>query len=348
MPRTLSPDAKSGFCDVVGIGGIGTGVAFELEGDHTLGREESRLGALLAGRDYCKLHIVEHYIATLMGAGSASFRVAAIGVVGDDPAGRQLLQEMQTARIETQWVRKDQDRSTLFSACFVYPDRSGGNITASNSAAATLNERDLKQAEERMRSGAGRCIALCLPEVPLDIRHKFLIMATENGNFRAASFTLAEIAPARELGLFSMIDLVALNQEEASALAGYPYTAEDTAGFLARCSAALTAVRPGMRIVISAGGQGAYGFENGVWSFCPAPKVKVVSTGGAGDALLAGVLSGLAAGLSLVHVSRGATALELGVMFASLSVTTPDAIHFAANLEELERFASSRGFSLGN
>jgi hypothetical protein len=74
MPLALRPDSQSGFTQVVGIGGIGTGVAFALEGGHTLGREESRLGVLLTGRDYCKLHIVEHYIAALMGRGRFGLR----------------------------------------------------------------------------------------------------------------------------------------------------------------------------------------------------------------------------------------------------------------------------------
>ena len=44
------------------------------QGEHELGRNESRLGELLDSRDYCKLHIVEHYIARLMGSGrDASF-----------------------------------------------------------------------------------------------------------------------------------------------------------------------------------------------------------------------------------------------------------------------------------
>ncbi len=223
MSLALRPDASSGFTQVIGIGGIGTGVAFQLEGAHTLGREESRLGALLPGRDYCKLHIVEHYIAAMMGsnAPASAFRVAAIGVVGDDAAGLQLIDQMQQAGIDTTWVRRDAERATLFSACFIYPDRTGGNITAGNSAAAALNQRDLRQASDSMRTSAGRGIALCLPEVPLDIRREFLNMATQYGNFRAASFTLAEVGPAQALNLFSMVDLLALNQEEASALIGY-------------------------------------------------------------------------------------------------------------------------------
>ncbi|HET8636983.1 MAG TPA: hypothetical protein VFL96_09045, partial [Acidobacteriaceae bacterium] len=72
MRSAPAAPADAGWKCVVGIGGIGTGVVFRLEGAHSLGREESREATLLPGRDFCKLHIVEHYIAALMGAKAAA------------------------------------------------------------------------------------------------------------------------------------------------------------------------------------------------------------------------------------------------------------------------------------
>ena len=63
----LRPNAKTGFTCAIGIGGIGAGMVYTLQGEHELGRNESRLGELLDSRDYCKLHIALHYIARLMG-----------------------------------------------------------------------------------------------------------------------------------------------------------------------------------------------------------------------------------------------------------------------------------------
>ena len=57
---------------MIAIGGIGSGIFFALDGNHTLGRDESRLGRLLDIRDYCKLHIISHYVARLLGAGAGS------------------------------------------------------------------------------------------------------------------------------------------------------------------------------------------------------------------------------------------------------------------------------------
>jgi sugar/nucleoside kinase (ribokinase family) len=355
MPSHLKLAAEPGFTHVIGVGGIGSGITFQLEGDHTLGREESRLGALLPGRDFCKLHIVEHYIAAMMGARySEHFRVAAIGVVGNDIAGDGLLDAMSRAGIGTAWVRRDAELPTLFSVCYLYPDHSGGNITSSNSAAAALNTGDLSQARDAMRMLGKRGIALCLPEVPMDMRRQFLAQATECANFRAASFTTAEIAIAHQLKLFSQIDLLSLNEEEASAILGHEYSSGNTDKFLQDCASVLTTENPKMRVVISMGSKGAYGFEHGAWSFAPAVKVNAVSTAGAGDALLGGVISALAAGLPLtpdkVTASTNgiSSALQFGVLLASLSVTSPDAIHFGANFDALAGFAASRGIRFAN
>ena len=67
--RTLKPINSLCYNHIVGTGGIGSGIFFSLEGDHTLGRNESRMGRLEAFRDYCKQHIIMHYIAVLMGSG---------------------------------------------------------------------------------------------------------------------------------------------------------------------------------------------------------------------------------------------------------------------------------------
>ena len=70
---------------MIGVGGIGAGSFFALEGDHTLGREESRAGRFLDRRDYCKLHIVSHYVQTLLGL---IFSTIPVGRVGDDDPHR--------------------------------------------------------------------------------------------------------------------------------------------------------------------------------------------------------------------------------------------------------------------
>jgi sugar/nucleoside kinase (ribokinase family) len=152
--------------------------------------------------------------------------------------------------------------------------------------------------------------------------------------------------------LFSLTDLLALNQEEASALLGHGpgHVLDD--GLLAECAAKLTATHPRLRMIVSAGRKGAYGFEGGSSQFCPAPMLQPMSTAGAGDALLSGVVCGLAAGLPFIMQNECGnsfsgrilrTALDFGVLNASFSVTSPHTIHPDAVLMNLFAFAESHG-----
>jgi len=181
---------------IVGVGGIGAGLFFALEGSHELGRDESRPARLLDIRDYCKLHIVAHYPAALLGARPTGrpFHVVPVGAVGADETGRRLREEMEAVGMDTALVRVAPQRPTLLSVCFQYPDGSGGNITTSNSAAAALRPEDLDGVAGLLDA---RTVALALPEVPLDVRHALLRRAGEAGALRVAALASAEVAAAR-------------------------------------------------------------------------------------------------------------------------------------------------------
>ena len=356
---SIRANTKAGFTCGIGIGGIGGGMVYALEGSHELGRNESRLGKLLDSRDYGKLHIICHYLARLMGssAGSDVFRVLPVGVIGGDATGRQLLSEMREAGIDARLVRIDAEQQTLFSVCFLYPDGSGGNITSSNSAARTLNMNDLDAVSPLMKGAGARGIALCVPEVPLELRREFLTLASKYGNYRVCSFVLGEIVQAREMGLLSLADLLALNQEEASLLFGNGDTPVSDEDSVVERAATFTADNPGLRLIVSAGRRGAYGFECGKFQFCPSPALQSKSTAGAGDALLAGVLAGLAAGIPFISPGECSssysgrtlrTALDLGVLNASFSVTSVHTIHPDAAVESLFAFAELHGARISN
>ena len=125
----------SRYCALIGTGGIGSGLFFALDGNHTLGREESRSGHFLDRRDYCKLHIVSHYVRRLLGA---SFPVIPLGMVGADKrasgSGRD-----GGGRADVRYVGRAEGRGTLYALCLIYPDGSGGNVTENDSACAAVD-----------------------------------------------------------------------------------------------------------------------------------------------------------------------------------------------------------------
>jgi sugar/nucleoside kinase (ribokinase family) len=334
---------------LVGVGGIGAGLFFALEGGHDLGRNESRPGHLLDVRDYCKLHIVAHYPAVLLGARGETgpFHVLPVGKVGEDETGRRLRAEMEATGMDVRFVEALPGHPTLLSVCFQYPDGSGGNITTVDSAASQVADRDVDLAERWL---SPRTIALAAPEVPLAVRRHLLARAGEKGALRAASLTTAEVAEARATGLLSLVDVLALNEDEAAGLAGEPWPAGDPAGFLERCAALLRESQPHIRTVVTAGPQGAFGFDGAAWSHVPALRVPVASTAGAGDALLGALLAGLAAGLPFAARPSGSlaerpleSALDLGTLVAAFKVTSPHTIPPGFTLERLAAFARERG-----
>lgn len=355
----LRTDVRSSFRQLVGVGGIGSGLLFALEGNHDLGRNESRPARLLNVRDYCKLHIITHYLAVLLGANQSenSFHVLPIGKVGSDSAGRRLLKEMADSGLDTRFVGTVEGTPTLFSVCYQYPDRTGGNITTSESAASCLTPADIDRVIPLLEDNGDRSIALVVPEIPLELRHHLLKLATAHHAFRVASFTSAEISEARRRNLFSLVDLLALNEDEASCLVSQRFEADEPQPFLEQCAVALSASRPHIKIIISAGKEGAFAFDGGRWAHCPALPVGVASTAGAGDALLAGTLAALIAGAPLVnhappaehHARRTlASALDFGVLLASYSVTSPHTIHPQANLDTLLDFAAKLGVTFAD
>lgn len=357
--QVLKMASQSPYRALVGVGGIGTGCFFTLEGNQTLGRNESRPGQLLAVRDYCKLHIISHYVAKFLSASCREdgFRVLPLGLVGNDTAGRQVVKEMAEVGIDTSLVRTVDGKPTLFSVCFQYPDGSGGNITTSNSAAASLGNADVDAVAPLLISGGKRVIALAAPEVPLRARHHFVQMATRAGNFRVASFVAAELHEARESGMLDLLDLVSLNESEAAEVVGQPFTKESADSFLQRCQNFLRSCHPSLRMVVSAGAHGAYALTRELCNYSPAPNVAVASTAGAGDALLGGLIAAIAAGIPLLKPrtpgqdltgSQLETALDLGVLLASYKCLSPHTIHPAASLTTVIEFAESLGFTVGH
>ena len=347
-PAVLKVDESSPYRRLVGVGGIGTGLFFSLEGNHDLGRNESRPARLEDVRDYCKLHIVAHYPAVLLGR---SFEVIPLGTVGADETGRRVRDEMAAAGMDVRFVDTVAGRPTLMSVCFQYPDGSGGNLTTTDSAAAALTEKDIERVNPLLDE---RTIALAAPEVPLHLRHHFLKEASGRRALRVAAVTSAEMAEARRLDFFATVDLRALNEDEASALTGVPFDPAAPSGLLDACANLLTATQAAMRIVVSLGPHGAFALADGRWEYSPSLKVAVASTAGAGDALLGGLLAALATGAPFVtkgplrHTLSDrplASAVDFGVLVAALKVTSPHTIHPDARLDTLLAFAEAHALT---
>ncbi len=330
MPYSSDRVDPPHFLALIGTGGVGAGSFFAIECNTTLGREESRGGYFLKRSDYCKLHIISHYVKALLGP---EFAVIPASKIGDDRYGQTLLAEMKAAGLDTRYIRVSPGDATLFSFCFTYPDGSGGNLTTLDAATAKVDPAFISGLEAEFTRWEGAGIALAVPEVPLAARRKLLELASAHRFFRAVSLTSEE---ARSEGIDAMLaqtDLLALNLEEAAALADYPSVGWPPEKILAALQQRVDQVRPGLLLSVTAGKTGSWFGDGSNYSFLPGMPVEAAGTAGAGDAHLSGLLAGLACRLPLL------AAHQLGRLAAAFSVTSPDTIQKGLNRNSLLNFA---------
>lgn len=189
--------------------------------------------------------------------GSAAF----VGRVGDDPAGRMVLNELQRHGVDASAVEVLKDVATSASVIFVTP---GGERTIVN------------HTDQRLLEGGA----------PLVDADALLVDARWVDGARHA------LDQARRLGIPSVLDLDRSPDPELGLdlahLAMHPVASLDAARELTgerpaeRCLRALVAMTSAGAIV-TAGGQGAWYLEAGEALHVPARRVLAVETIGAGD-----------------------------------------------------------------
>jgi len=349
------------FSRIAGTGGIGTGLFFILEGDHTLGRNESRRGKIVQFNDYCKLHIIMHYISVLLGAGEEKgVEVCPIGVVGDDESGKRMLLEMQKVGMNMNSVRITSEAATLFSVCFQYPDSTGGNITTGGSASDMVTPMDVENYYRQFDDeDFTNDLVIAVPEVPLSTRIRLLKCARNRGQMTVASLLPGEASRFIELGGPRLTDLLSINFEEALAIAilhsdsrfGEANSKSDRLKIVRACVEHLKDFNPNMMVCITDGPRESYGYSAGRYEIVPPLPALAVGTGGAGDAFVAGVITGLCCRLPLLKGSDDEffgqsplqSAMELGTLLASYSVTSSHTIHPDATSITLLEYADRYG-----
>lgn len=323
---------------VVGTGGIGAGRVFLLDGNHTLGREESRGGHFRDARDYCKQHIILHYIKVLLGD---SIDVYPVGCVGRDDSGDQLFREMEATGMVMDFVDRLDGRPTLFSFCFHYPDGAGGNMTTNDSACAAVDAAYVRKAESVIATHGPAAIVMAAPEVPLDARHELLTLGRKHGAFSAASFTSGEIVAAAASGTLALPDLIAINIDEARTIAEQLPGAVSSGHVVEDAIARLRALNPDVQVAITAGRSGSWCSIGERLYHRAVPGITPVSTAGAGDAFFAGLLAGLVAGCTLNE------AQQLATVVAGVSVRSAHTIHPGLDRDAVRGLVQQTKFTIG-
>lgn len=324
------------FTHVVGTGGLGSGCIFRLEQNHDLARNESRPAYRLPGRDACKQQIILHYIARMLKRREAEPHILAIGAVGNDLSGRNVIQEMNDACIDTAGVRVDEEHATLYSVCWQFPDGAGGNLTECRSASNTVTPTEIAHHAEPVLGKHGKsALVIAAPEVPLDARKTLLQMGRLQGALTAASFVRAELLDHRCQEILHLVDVVGVNRDEAAALANC--SADLSGALLLENIVRVLEPHSQNRIIwMTLGGEGAWVWHRGTAEKVPAYGVPAVNTAGAGDASFAGLLSGIALGCPIL--SSATSAGRMASLFGAYSIVSPDTLRYDFTRDSLRAF----------
>lgn len=325
---------KTKYNKIVGTGGIGIGMLFHSESMETLGRSESRMVVLSDARDYCKQHIVFYYVSILAKDFS---EIYPIGFVGDDTNGRNLIAEMQREGMNTRFIGICKNEPTMLSICLQYPDKDGCNFTAKNNATAYVTPEYIDDCLDRICID-DKTIMVVIPEVPIESRIEMLKRGRRDHAYNVLSVPSAEAELFTNANAFSMVDLLAVNEEEAQAILKKDLKEKELAISLYRV---LVKQNPMISLIVTCGARGAYSVIEANAEFIPPLPGKAINTTGAGDAFLGGTVAGIAKGLALQkgHSDKyfGETtirsAVELGTLCAGMAVESKDSIAFEVTPE---------------
>ncbi len=334
------------FNKVIGTGGIGKGLIFHSEINETLGRNESRLVNLSDAKDYCKQHIVLHYIARLC----PEIDVLPIGAVGNDAYGLQLIKDMQCSGMDTRHVLVEDGHDTMLSICLQYPNKDGCNFSVSNSAMECVTPEYIKRCVESENIDS-RTIAVALPEASIQSRFTLLYEAKKRAAFCVSSVAESEVTSFLQTELHEYCDLLAINQAEALAFAkagsiNYDTTKPNIKQITLSVYKMLSVRNSELKLMVTDGKYGGYSVKNSLVEHVCAVDVPVINTTGAGDACLGGTISGLINGLPLQSITgddehytqgeRCTNAVHLGMACSGLAISTKDSIVADISLQGLK------------
>ena len=244
---------------------------------------------------------------------NVELRPTYVGIVDDSPMGADVIQKLKRHKVNTDYVLTKRDGMGTWLAVF---DNNGDVAGSISKRPNMLPLVDLL--EEKGDGIFGTADAVVL-EVDLDkeIVKKVLELAQKHGTKLFAVVSNMSIAAERR-DFLKYFDCFICNKQEAGLLFLEDYTGvgpEELEDILSQ-----KVIRAGIpAMVVTMGGEGAvYADRSGAKGYCPARKVHVKDTTGAGDAFCAGVSIGLTYGKEL------AEAIEIGSMLAASVITSSE------------------------
>ena len=246
---------------------------------------------------------------------NVELRPTFLSIVDDSPMGEAVIKKLNNHKVNTDYVLTRPDGMGTWLAVF---DNNGD-------VAGSISKRPNMYPIAELLEEKGDEIFSQVPSVVLEIGlDKEIVKGTLALAQKHKVKTFALVAnmsiAAERRDLLQQFDCVICNQQEAGILFLDDYedkTPEEMRDILAERIAA--AKIPSM--VVTMGGDGA-GYANlqGEKGICPARKVQVKDTTGAGDSFCAGVAIGITYGKTMAEAAEIGTALAASVIISSENV----------------------------
>lgn len=247
--------------------------------------------------------------------------VRMIGTVGDDGFGDTLVEALNKDKVDTAFVRKENDCSTGVAVITV-DEQANNSIIVIPGANYRMTIEDIDNCIDQINESDLVVLQL---EVPIEVVKHTLVKAKELGKY-----TILNPAPAQYLDndIISKVDLLIPNETELEILSGI--TIKDQNDIL---EAGRRLIASGVKeLIVTLGEQGCLYLTGKEYRYFKAYKVSAIDTTAAGDSFVGGITIGLMNGLEMDQ------AIELASKVGALTVTKQGAQSSLPYLEAVTQF----------
>ena len=246
---------------------------------------------------------------------NCELRPTFISLVDETGAGEDVIRKLKNHKVNTDYIRKTRDGMGTWLAVF---DNDGDVCASISKRPDLLPIADIldQHGDEIFANADSIIIEICVDKEI--VKRVFALAKKYNKKVYSVVANMSIALERRDF--LKSIDCFVCNIQEAGILFSDDYSGKTAAEMVEIISRKVMAARiPSM--IVTMGGDGAvYADMHGDKGFCPARKVAVKDTTGAGDAFCAGVSIGLTYGKTL------AEACEIGAHLAASVIVTSESV----------------------
>lgn len=244
---------------------------------------------------------------------NCELRPTFVSLVDKSGTGLDVLRKLKDHKVNTDYIRTTRDGMGTWLAVF---DNDGDVFSSISKRPDLLPICDIldEQGDEIFENADSVVIEICVDKEI--VKRVFRLAKKYNKKVFAVVANMSIALERRDF--LQSIDCFVCNLQEAGMLFSTDYTEKNTEEMVDIISKNVVAAQiPSM--IVTMGGRGAvYADKQGVKGFCPARRVEVKDTTGAGDSFCAGVAIGLTYGKNL------AESCEIGAHLAASVIVTSE------------------------